>query len=233
MQSFKHVRIPSLSSLYVQDGRLPNVGAADYSRIPRLRRHKWTAEEKQVLYLLSSNYNNPSGELWRIFNAHFRERRRHWLGPRKTAWETMRVFNMDPLRYRVWWTDSVSRRVETELARTALSIGIQLLPKYDGIPSTPVRRRRKRMSLCGPGSVESAPSAKRATVTNGLLTPPPTAKKNRKLRSKIQTNAPVPSIAFRGKSHTQSITNSSRNPPLTYPKLSTRTAKESTAPTAS
>ncbi|KAI4252832.1 MAG: hypothetical protein L6R42_007817, partial [Xanthoria sp. 1 TBL-2021] len=233
MQSFKHVRIPSLSSLYVQDGRLPNVGAADYSRIPRLRRHKWTAEEKQVLYLLNGNYDNPSGELWRIFNAHFRERRRHWLGPRKTAWETMRVFNIYPLRYRVWWTDSVSRRVETELARTALSIGIQLLPKYDDIPPIPIRRRRKRMSLCGPSSVStveiglqslrstspeqstvrrnlfgvhSTPSAKRATVTNGLLTPPPTAKKNRKWKSRVRTNAPVPSIAFRAfNSHSQGI----------------------------
>lgn len=154
MQSFKHVRIPTLSSLYVQDGRLPNVGA-DYSRIPRLRRHKWSPEEKQVLYILSSNYDNPSGELWRIFNAHFKERRRCWLGPRKKAWETMRVFNLKPLRYRVWWTDSASRRVETELTRTALLIGIQLLPKHHDIPSTPVRRRRKRMSSRGPSSVST------------------------------------------------------------------------------
>ncbi|KAI4273787.1 MAG: hypothetical protein L6R38_006249 [Xanthoria sp. 2 TBL-2021] len=110
------------------DGRLPNVGA-DYSRIPRLRRHKWSPEEKQVLYILSSNYDNPSGELWRIFNAHFKERRR----------------------------------------------------------------------CC-------APSAKRATVTNGLLTPPPSAQKTRKWKSRIQTNTPVPSIAFRAfNSHSQGI----------------------------
>ncbi|KAL8646828.1 MAG: hypothetical protein Q9226_006694 [Calogaya cf. arnoldii] len=205
------------------DGRLPNVGA-DYSRIPRLRRHTWSPEEKQVLYILSSHFNNPSTELWKVFNAHFKERRRRWLGPRKSAWETMRVWNMNPLRYRVWWTGSVSRRVCTELMRTALSVGVQLLPNYDVIPSTPVRRSRKGHGSSSVSTVEdgldslqstsqerstarrklfdaySAPGAKEATLTNGLLTPPPTAKKARTWKSRIQTATAVPSIAFRGMS---------------------------------
>ncbi|KAI4219625.1 MAG: hypothetical protein LQ349_008302, partial [Xanthoria aureola] len=42
-----------------------------------------------------------------------------------------------------------------------------------------------------------ADSAKRATVTNGLLTPPPTVKKNGKWKSESETDIPVPSIAFR------------------------------------
>ncbi|KAL8851147.1 MAG: hypothetical protein Q9221_003950 [Calogaya cf. arnoldii] len=220
MQSFKYVRIPSLSSLYVQDGRLPNLGA-DYSRIPRLRRHTWSPEEKQVLYILTSHFNNPSTVLWKVYNAHFKERRRRWLGPRKSAWETMRVWNMNPLRYRVWWTESASRRVCTELTKTALAIGIQLSPNNDIIPLTPVRRSGKRYGLSsvstvedGLGSVQStsperstvrrklfdaysAPGAKRATVTNGLLTPPSSAKKTRTWKSRIQTATAVPSIAFR------------------------------------
>lgn len=230
MQSFQHVRVPSLSSLYILDGRLPTLGSEDYSRIPRLRRHKWTAAEKQVLYLLNSHYANPPGELWRVFNAFFRashRRPRGWVGPRRRAWETMRVFNMNPLRYRVDWTGAEARRVRGEIERVAEGVGVRLLGKgCGGGPLTSVRGRGRGVSARGTGretpvadglhSVRSmspeqgtvrrklfdADSAKRARVTNGLLTPPPTVKKNGKWKSKSQTDIPVPSIAFRGKSYT-------------------------------
>ena len=227
MQSFHHIRVPSLSSLYTLDGRLPTLGSQDYSRIPRLRRHKWTAAEKQVLYLLNATYsnNNPPGELWTVFNAFFQEGRRPrrgWVGPRRTAWETMRVFIMDPVRYCPWWTGAEARRVRGEIERVAEGVGVRLLGKG---PLTPVRGRGKRVLSGGRGSVSSvaddlhsvrstspeqgtvrrelfdADSAKRAAVTNGLLTPPPTVKKNGKWKSKSETDIPVPSIAFRGKQY--------------------------------
>lgn len=222
MQTFQHVSIPPLSSLYILDGRLPTLGSSDYNRIPLLRRHKWTAAEKQVLYLLNGTYKNPAGELWRVFNAFFKEGRERWVGPRRRAWETMRGFNMDPVRYRVELTGAEARRVRGEIERVAVGVGVRLLGK--GGPLTPVRGRGKRR---GPGSVSSVgdglhsvrstspeqgtvrrklfdadDSAKRATVTtNGLLTPPPTVKKNGRWKSEREMDIPVPSIAFRGKSY--------------------------------
>lgn len=257
MQSFHHISVPSLSSLYTLDGRLPTLGSQDYSRIPRLRRHNWTAAEKQVLYLLNATYsnNNPPGELWTVFNAFFKEGRprRGWVGPRRTAWETMRVFIMNPVRYCPWWTGAEARRVRGELERVARGVGVRLLGKgWGGGSLTPVRGRRSRR----PGSVSSvgdglhsvrsmspeqgtvrrklfdADSAKRAAVTNGLLTPPPTVKKkNGKWKSESETDIAVPSIAFRGK---QYYIRKHRDLKLTFlRKPSTTKAKASTAPTAS
>ncbi|KAL9626343.1 MAG: hypothetical protein Q9204_007382 [Flavoplaca sp. TL-2023a] len=224
MQSFKYIKVPLLSSLYIQDGRLPNLGA-DYTRLPQLRRHKWTLEEKQVLYVLSSHFTNLSRELWAVFNAHFKERRPRWLGPRKIAWETMKVFMMKPGQSRVSCTETAARRIRCELLSTASLIGIRLLPKYGGCPATPVRRRRGRQALYSLDSsssgeddgdhglsaseesnsvrrklfdVQDTPQGKGITVTNGLLTPPSTAKKHStNQQTKIQTPSPVPSIAFR------------------------------------
>ena len=226
MQSFKHVKVPSLSSLYILDGRLPTLTSDDYNRIPRLRRHKWTPAEKQVLYLLNSHYANPPGELWRVFNVYFKEWRPRWVGPRKRAWETMRLFMMNPVRYCPWWTGAEARRVRGEIERVAVGVGVRLLGKG---PLTPVRGRGKRS---GAGSVSSvadglhsvrsvspdhggtvrrkllfdadgAKRVKQATVTtNGLLTPPPTVKKKKKKKgewkSRSEMDIPVPAIAFRG-----------------------------------
>ncbi|KAL8997935.1 MAG: hypothetical protein Q9169_002928 [Polycauliona sp. 2 TL-2023] len=144
MQQFKHVKIPSLSSVYTQDGRLPNVGS-DYSRIPRLPRHKWSDDEKQTLHILHTNYPNPSHELWVLFNSHFTERRRHWTPPRKSAWVTMSSFIAKKRYFRVWWSESAARRVRSELQRTALSNGIRLLSKDHNLnPSTPIRQQQRR-----------------------------------------------------------------------------------------
>lgn len=223
MQSFKHVKVPSLSSLYTLDRRLPTLTSDDYNRIPRLRRHKWTPAEKQVLYLLNSHYANPPGELWRVFNVYFKEWRPRWVGPRKRAWETMRLFMMNPVRYCPWWTGAEARRVRGEIERVAVGVGVRLLGKG---PLTPVRGRGKRSGAGSVSSVadglhsvrsvspdhggtvrrklfdaESAKRVKQATVTtNGLLTPPPTVKKKRngKWKSNSGMDIPVPSIAFRG-----------------------------------
>ncbi|KAI4212578.1 MAG: hypothetical protein LQ349_009344 [Xanthoria aureola] len=131
---------------------------------------------------------------------------------------------MNPVRYCPWWTGAEAVRVRGELERVALGVGVRLLGKgWGGGPLTPVRGRGKRR---GPGSVSSvgdglhsvrsmspeqgtvrrklfdADSAKRATVTNGLLTPPPTVKKkNGKWKSQSETDIPVPSIAFRAFNH--------------------------------
>ncbi|KAL8884980.1 MAG: hypothetical protein Q9215_007081, partial [Flavoplaca cf. flavocitrina] len=224
MQSFKYIKVPSLSSLYIQDGRLPNLGA-DYTRLPQLRRHKWTLEEKQVLYVLSSQFTNPSSELWAVFNAHFKERRPRWLGPRRNAWECMRSFLTKSRRKRVSCTETAARRVRCELLSTTSVLGIRLLPKYDGVPMTPVRRRGGRRVSLGEGSesggedvgdygqdapeeldcvrrklfdVQETPQGKGIIVTDGLLTPPSTAKKNnRNQQTRTQTQTPIPSIAFR------------------------------------
>ncbi len=132
-------------------------------------------------------------------------------------------------RYRVSCTETAARRIRCELLSTASWVGIRLLPKYGGVPATPVRRRGRRGVSCGEGSessgeddgdygpdaseesnsvrrklfdVQGIPRGKGIIVTNGLLTPPSTAKKNSTDRqTKIQTPTPIPSIAFRGMSH--------------------------------
>ena len=227
MQQFKCVEVPTLSSLYIQDGRLPNLGA-DYTRLPQLRRHKWTLEEKRVLYVLSSCFANPSKELWMVFNAYFRERGPRWLGPRKIAWETMRSFMMKSGRCRVSCRETAVRRIRCELLSTASVVGTRLLSKYGGVSTAPARRRGGRRVSSGESSssngeddgdygqdaheekdsvsrklfkVQDTPRGKGITVTDGLLTPPSTAKKNdRHQQARIQTQTSVPSIAFRGTS---------------------------------
>ncbi len=148
------------------------------------------------------------------------------MGPRKRAWETMRLFMMNPVRYCPWWTGAEARRVRGEIERVAVGVGVRLLGKG---PLTPVRGRGKRS---GAGSVSSvadglhsvrsvspdhggtvrrkllfdadgAKRVKQATVTtNGLLTPPPTVKKKKKKKgewkSRSEMDIPVPAIAFRG-----------------------------------
>ncbi|KAL8767326.1 MAG: hypothetical protein Q9209_006164 [Squamulea sp. 1 TL-2023] len=203
MQRFAYVRVPTLSSLYSEDGRLANVGA-DYSRIPRLRRHSWSPEEKQVLYVLNTYYQNPTSDLWRTFKAEFAGRRSM---PRRTAWNTMRCYIANPSRYHVWWSSRDYQVLRARVESTALSIGIRLLPKANSAPTTPNSKRKRtlRSSVCssssdgevGWDSSDSAspgesnvkrkffknsntPQARRATVANGLLTPPSTAKKSTK-----------------------------------------------------
>ena len=227
MQQFKCVEVPTLSSLYIQDGRLPNLGA-DYTRLPQLRRHKWTLEEKRVLYVLSSYFANPSKELWMLFNAYFRERRPRWLGPRRNAWECMRGFLTKSRWKRVSCTETAARRIRCELLSTASLVEIRLLPKYGCCPATPFRRRGGRQALCSSDSssrgeddgdrfqdtspeqntvrrklfqVQDTPQGKGVTANNGLLTPPSTAKKNStNQQTNIRTPTPIPSIAFRGMS---------------------------------
>ncbi|KAL8778274.1 MAG: hypothetical protein Q9213_007494 [Squamulea squamosa] len=224
MQRFEHVRVPTLSSLYFQDGRLANVGA-DYSRIPRLRRHLWSPEEKQVLYVLNTHYQNPTSELWRVFKTEFAGRRSR---PRRTAWETMRCYIANPARYHVWWSSRAEKVLRARVESTALSIGIRLLPKANSVPTTPSSKRKRTLpsSVCRSSSDSevdwdssdsaspsqstvkrkllknsNTPKARRATVANGLLTPPSTAKKSTKKRTRQEADVVVPSIAFRAFSH--------------------------------
>ena len=146
------------------------------------------------------------------------------MGPRRTAWETMRGFIMDPVRYCPWWKGAEARRVRGEIERVAVGVGVRLLGKG---PLTPVRGRGKRRGAGSVSSVadgvhavrspspdhggtvrrkllfdaDSAKRVKQATVTtNGLLTPPPTVKKkkNGKWESEREMDIPVPAIAFRG-----------------------------------
>ena len=146
------------------------------------------------------------------------------MGPRKRAWETMRLFMMNPVRYCPWWTGAEARRVRGEIERVAVGVGVRLFVKKG--PLMPVRGRGKRRGAGGVSSVadglqsvrstspeqggtvrrklfdaESAKRVKQATVTtNGLLTPPPTVKKKRngKWKSNSGMDIPVPAIAFRG-----------------------------------
>ena len=227
MQKFKNVTIPSLSSVYVHDGRLANMGS-DYSRIPRLRRHNWSAEEKQVLYLLNSTFDNHSTELWKVYKAYFARKSRRRIMPRRCAWETMRAYIANPTRYRVWWTRATTRRLRAEIEKIALSVGVRLLPKQeDETPSTPARRIRKRVSspsLSGTSDgdhdrdLESSegdntkrklfqepgtPQARSAKFKLGLLTPPSSQVKRASGGRQVGSPRVVPSIAFRGKSHIQ------------------------------
>lgn len=225
MPIFKCVRIPSLSALYFEDGRLPDVGS-DYTWIPCPRRHSWTREQKQVLYVLSSHYKNPSIDLWRVFKARF-ARSGHL--PRRKSWDTMRNYNSNPTRYRAWWSETAGHRLRVELQTLASSISIQLLPKAQGTSPTNYRRRGRRPYLCSrtntsvsndewdssestslaskdPGrKLFGEPATPRACPTkliSGLLTPPPTH--SRGVPGSVRADIPntirdVPPLAFRGR----------------------------------
>ncbi|KAL8941152.1 MAG: hypothetical protein Q9216_002417 [Gyalolechia sp. 2 TL-2023] len=124
-QFLDHIEIPSLRSLYVEDGRLPDVGK-DYTHIARPRRHLWSPEEKQILYILDKHYRNKTADIWKVFNLHFADKFSRLPKPRKKSFESMRNHNANPSRYRVWWTLPTTRRLQARLEREALSIGITL-----------------------------------------------------------------------------------------------------------
>ncbi len=139
--------MPTLSSLYQEDPRLPNTGA-DYSRIGGPRRYKWSPEEKQILYVLSRYYKNEAVEVWKVFLSFFAETYRHSVRPRKSAWNTMRQWNMNPVRYSVWWGATTTTRIKAQLEREALKIGVrlQLVLKGDLKARHSKKRRSSRSS---------------------------------------------------------------------------------------
>lgn len=124
-QSFLHVKVPSLESLYIEDGRVPDFGR-DYTHVTRPRRHLWSAKEKQVLYILNRHYENGFDDLWKVFNAFFADKFRRSPGPRRRSWESMRNHSVHPGRYHIWWTLPETRRLQAKLEKTASNIGIGL-----------------------------------------------------------------------------------------------------------
>ncbi|KAL8730843.1 MAG: hypothetical protein Q9166_003770 [cf. Caloplaca sp. 2 TL-2023] len=209
MPFFKCVRVPSLSSIYVLDGRLPNLGA-DYAWIPQLRRHVWGRDEKQVLYVLDTHYENTSADLRKVFHAYFAGRSM----PRRSAWNAMRIYIANPSRYRKWWTEAAAHRLRAKLRATASSIGIRLLPKSGEAPKNQTHKRRRRAP--SPSSSNSSisddnwnqseslsdkvpvtPRVARPKGVGGLLTPPSTQPKSNRIGKQVRAVGPVPPIAFR------------------------------------
>ena len=223
MAFFSHVEVPILSSVYVVDSRLPEVGA-DYTSLQASRRHVWTQQEKHVLYLLSHAYHNPTHELWRIFNGYFSQEYRRRARPRRCAWEAMRSYVKHPRRYRRWWTPREALATKADLIRTAASIGLRLRPRIPGMLPTP--RPRRNRTLSSPASSTSANSelewgsdsqqllhtglsrrGKEPTTPQssnppgGLLTPPASQSKGFRTPKTTQTpkaKSVIPPVAFRG-----------------------------------
>ncbi|KAL8919446.1 MAG: hypothetical protein Q9172_004962 [Xanthocarpia lactea] len=148
--------------------------------------------------------------------------------PRRIAWETMRAYIANPIRYRVWWTGATARRLRAGIERIASSVGVRLLAKQeDGTPSMPARRFRRRVSspsLSGTsdgdedrdsGSSDGditrrklfrepgALKAGSAKITLGLLTPPSSQVKRASGGTQVGSARVVPSIAFRVQHLTQ------------------------------
>ncbi|KAL8653792.1 MAG: hypothetical protein Q9210_001896 [Variospora velana] len=202
------VRVPPLVALYSEDCRLPNVGT-DYTRIGGPKRYIWNTEEKQVLYILSKHYSNKANDLWKVYLAYFYNRYRQSKKPRRSAWETMRLCNLYPTRYRVWWNVATTARIKQLLEDIAHSVDIRLLSATQGTLKKPVMTPRKRgspassTSSSGNGSWQSdrsdptkkprTPKKQQYKLAGGLLTPPSSRK-----QKASQEDRPIPPIAFRG-----------------------------------
>lgn len=145
-QSFGYVRVPSLAALYQEDVRLANVGS-DYTRIGRPRRHHWSPEEKQILYILNQCYAEGSSDHWQVFLAYFAVNYQRSPKPRRSSWESMKSHNMNPTRYRVWWGISTTERLKAELEQQASAIGITLrLAVQNLVKASPKKPRGRRLS---------------------------------------------------------------------------------------
>lgn len=212
-----HILVPSLDSLYVQDNRLPNVGA-DYSRIAGPPRHLWTWQEKMILYILTASYRNPSPDLMKVFNLYFSTRSPGFLMPRQSAWMTMAAFITNPARYRVWWGESTTQQLKDELERLASTTDIELQPAVRNTAQATINRRRRLVSPSTTSTSSSGdqweldrsditddeahgiprtPRAPNVNFANGLLTPPPTSS-HRARTGPAPIARAIPPIAFRG-----------------------------------
>ncbi|KAL8984298.1 MAG: hypothetical protein Q9177_004737 [Variospora cf. flavescens] len=168
----------------------------------------WNPEEKQVLYILSKHYSNQANDLWKVYNAYFYISYRQSKKPRRSAWETMRLWNLNPTRYRVWWNAATTARVKRRLDDIAHSVDVRLLSAPQGTLKKLVTTPRKRASPApstsssGNGSWQSdqsdpiekprTPKKQHYKLAGGLLTPPSSGKQNAS-----QEYRPIPPIAFR------------------------------------
>ncbi|KAL8907750.1 MAG: hypothetical protein Q9207_001233 [Kuettlingeria erythrocarpa] len=199
------VRVPPLASLYQEDPRLPNTGA-DYTRIGGPRRYKWSPEEKQILYILSRYFKNEAVDLWKVFLAFFAKRYRISTRPRKSAWNTMRVWNLNSERYSVWWGAITTTRLKAKLEQQAARIGIRLQLVLRGDPKSRPSRKRKLSRSSGSTSnsdggwdtenTEAADHQSRQTGVLRTYQDNPQTPRQQRFRT-AQTSRPIPSIAFR------------------------------------
>ncbi len=220
------VRVPSLASLYYQDNRLPDAGG-DYTRISRHRLHPWTSEEKQILYILSKFYKNETDELWRIFLAFFSDKYRRSSRPRRSAWNSMRLYNLHPARFATWWDGATTTRLKARVENQALSIGTQLRPagRGDLQATTPIKKKLRRYSSSSSNSegewaledtedtdheslrgqlvkdprTPQTPRSKFIKSAGGLPTPPSSRPFPRQVGPAWIVRPSMPPIAFRGK----------------------------------
>lgn len=156
MSFFSHVRVPSLSSVYFRDDRVPDVGA-DYSRLSALKRYQWSRQEKEVLYLMS-DFDNSSIQLWAIFRAYFAEKYSKAPKPRKPAWEAMRNYLAHKARHSKQSTHSFAlRRAKARISSVAVSIGIQLHTKAQTGPVAKSRLQKQKKAP-SPDRSDTSPS---------------------------------------------------------------------------
>lgn len=221
------VRVPSLASLYYQDNRLPDAGG-DYTRISRPRMHPWTRKEKQILYILSKFYKNEAVELWGVFLAFFSDIYRRSSRPRRSAWNSMRLYNLHPARFAVWWSAATTTRLKAQVEEQALRICTPLRPVQGGDQQATAPRKRKpphysssssnsedewdwdttkdtdhesrrdQMIKKDPKSIQT-PRSKFITSVGGLPTPPSSQRVSRRVRPAWIVRPSIPPIAFRGK----------------------------------
>lgn len=164
--------------------------------------------EKQVLYILSKHYSNKANDLWKVYLAYFYNRYRQSKRPRRSAWETMRAWNLYPTRYHVWWNAATTARQKHRLEVIAHSIDVHL---QSVTQMKPVATPRKRVPQAPSSSSSSdggwqsdqsdttrkpqTPHKQQYSLVGGLLTPPSSRK-----QKASQNQRPIPPIAFRGTS---------------------------------
>ncbi|KAL9049590.1 MAG: hypothetical protein Q9206_005447 [Seirophora lacunosa] len=167
--------------------------------------------EKQVLYLLSKHYSNKSNDLWKVYLAYFYKRYRQSKKPRRSAWETMRAWNLSPTRYHVWWNAATTARLKHRIEDIAHSIDVHLLSATQMKPVATPRKRAPQApnsSSSSDGGWQSdrsdttrkrcTPHKQQYSLAGGLLTPPSSRK-----QKASQKQRHIPPIAFRGMNGTE------------------------------
>ena len=212
MAFFNYVKVPSLSEAYNVDERVPDVGA-NYPKHPFLRRHKWKAEEKEVLVLLRSVYSNSSMDLFKVFMRYFHFENSPWNCPRPKAWDAMWSF----LRQSYNPIERTAGKIAS-IEAAAFEIGVRL-NLQNGQSHLTITQRHRYQTFYDWSSVEPeygdnsleavssfcrTPRREEYVLPTGLMTPPSTSKRILKeFRTRRSDNHSIvkPPIVFRGRTY--------------------------------
>lgn len=124
--SFSHVEIPftGFATPIHRDRRQENTDPCrDYSAVTPMPTHRWTTEQKTVLYLLKDRFKNGWADIKVLFDELFRPEFYSRSGPSKLALRSMH----DTLR-RIEWTPTGSWKLLcAALEAKAAEIGMELI----------------------------------------------------------------------------------------------------------